>query len=208
MAAIVSTPTKTIGTALLAHTQQATATVTVGSAVTVTAFSGKVSIKIGRTTSTALAAEILFRLEGAFTGTNNDEWATLYSFTSSTCKTTASSTTLNGATSANDATFVVTSATGIIAGDWLYLRETGTPANSEWVEVKSMSGTTVTPFNNLTRAHTNSINVADTAETITFDVDLTGLSKIRLIVDTATTATTTTADVIAWINTFDNVSSV
>jgi hypothetical protein len=101
----------------------------------------------------------------------------------------------------------VSSATGITAGDRLYLRETGTPGNSEFADVKSMSGTTVTPFNNLTRAHTNSIAICDQAERFSWTESLVGVKRLRFIVDSATNAAGQTVDVIAWLVTLDSVSS-
>lgn len=202
-----ATPTKTGSRSLLAHTQQATATITVGAWVDVsTWFAARVAIYMGRTVATALGNEVLFRLEGSYASSGDDNFFTIFERTSAKGKAAASSTTLNGATAANDATFVVTSATGIAAGDMLYLRETGTPANSEWVQVRSMSGTTVTPFNNLTRAHTSGINVADLAEVISWTEDLSSVLRVRLIVDSATAASGQTVDVLAVLSTLDSVA--
>lgn len=207
-----ASPTKTGSRSLLAHTQQASGVITVGSWVDVSAlFSATIDIRIGRTVATALTNELLFRLEGSTASSGDDNVTKLYPRTSVTGKTAASSTTLNGATSANASTFVVTSATGILAGDTLYLRE-GTPANSEWVQVKSISGTTVTPFNNLVRAHTNSINIADLGELISWTQDLSSLMRVRLVIDSASdgygvaAASGQTVDVLALMSTMDSVT--
>ena len=87
-----------------------------------------------------------------------------------------------------------------------YLRETGTPANSEWSQVKSVSTNTVTPFNNLTRAHTNGIIVSDLGEVISWTEDLSSVMRVRLIVDSATNASGQTVDVLALISTLDAVA--
>lgn len=202
-----ATPTKTGSRSLLAHTQQATATITVGAWVDVSAwFAARIAIYMGRTVATALTNEVLFRLEGSYASSGDDGFFTIFERTSSKGKTAASSTTLNGATSAGATTYVVTSATGIAAGDVIYLRETGTPANSEWTQVKSMSSTTVTPFNNLTRAHTSGINVADLGEVLSWTEDLSSVLRVRLIVDAATNASGQTVDVLALISTLDAVA--
>jgi hypothetical protein len=204
-----STPSKTQGTALLAHTQQATAVVTVGSAIDVSGkFAAQVFVKMGRTVATALGNEVTFRLEGSAKSSANDEWVPIYVWTSQSGKTAASSTTVNdGAFTAGDTTFVVTSATGLAAGDALYLRETGTPANSEWVRVASVSGTTITMEEACTRSHTNGINVADLAESWSFSINVSAIGRIRLVVDSASNASGQTVDVIAWLVTLDSVST-
>lgn len=202
-----STPVKTQAGVLLAHTQVATAVMTLGSAIDVSGkFAGHFSVSMGRTVATALTNEVSFIIEASAKSSGNDEWYPLYQWTSLSGKTASSSTTVNDAAfAASDTTFVVTSAAVIIAGDNLYLRETGTPANSEWVTVLSMSGTTVTLREAVTRGHTNGINVADLAERFSFDLDLSACGRIRLVVDTATAASGQTVDVIAWITTFDSI---
>lgn len=200
-----TTPVKTAGTSLLALTQQATAVVTVGSPVDVSGkLAARIFVKLGRTVATALGNDVLFRIEGSAKASGNDEWVPIFTWTSANGKTASSSTTLNGATTAGNTTAIVTSATGIAAGDILYFRETGTPANSEWSRVASMSGATVTFEEAQTRNHTNGINVADLGEMSTFDLDVSALARVRLVVDSASNASGQTVDVLAWITTLDS----
>jgi len=199
------TPNKTQGQTLLAHTQQATATVTRGSAIDV---SGKYSLRyfvsLGRSVATALTNEVLFRIEASAKSSANDEWFPLYQWNSVSGKTAATSTTINdGAVNASDTTFVLTSGTGIVSGDYIYLRETGTPANSEWVRVDSIATNTVT-CEALTRGHTNGIAVTDLAERFIGSIDCSDIGRIRLVVDTAANASGQTVDVQAWYVTFDS----
>lgn len=203
----VITPSKTQGQTLLSHTQQATATVTRGSAIDVSGKHGiRYFVSMGRTVATALTNEVLFRLEASAKSSGNDEWFPLYQWTSINGKTAANSTTLNDASvNANDTTFVITSATGIASGDLLYLRETGTPGNSEWSRVDSISGTTVT-CEALTRGHTNGIAVTDLSERFSEDIDCFGIGRIRLVVDSAQNASGQTVDVMAWYNVLDNIT--
>ena len=205
-----TTLVKTAAQALLAHTQQATATITVGSAIDVSTKIGPATafVKLGRTAATALSNQVKFRIEGSAKTSGNDEWVPIYEWTTLNGTTAASSTTVNDAAfNAGDTTFTVTSATGLAAGDILYLRETGTPANSEWVRIASMSGTTVTLEEAVTRNHTNGINVADTAELMSVQLDMSGQVRVRLVVDTASGASGTTVDVIAWLVTADSALS-
>ena len=86
-----TTLTKTAAQALLAHTQQATAAITVGSAVDVSSKVGPATalVKMGRTVSTALTNEVKFRLEVSAKTSGTDEWVPLYEWSSANGKTAA-----------------------------------------------------------------------------------------------------------------------
>lgn len=204
----ISVPSKTAAGVLLAHTQQATAVITVGSAIDVSGkFALRIFAKLGRTAATALANQLKFRLEGSAKTSGNDEWFPIKEWTSLNATTAASSTTLNGATTAGNTTAVLTSGTGFAAGAQIYFRETGTPANSEWSRQLSISGSTVTFEEAQTRNHTNGIAVSTLAEYFSYDIDVSALARVRLVVDSASAATTTTADVIAWYTSLDAVAT-
>ena len=82
-----ATPTKTGSRSLLAHTQQATATITVGSWVDVSAwFAARIAIYMGRTVATALSNDVLFRLEGSYASSGDDSFFTIWQRTSATGK--------------------------------------------------------------------------------------------------------------------------
>lgn len=200
-----STPVKSTAIALLALTQIATAAVQVGSAIDVSGkFALRAFIKYGRTVTTALTNELTFRLE-ASAGTGNDEWYPIAQWTSTVGKTTTVAPTLNGATTAGNTTCIVSSGTSIVAGDILYFRETGTPGNSEWSRVKGISGTTVTFEEAQTRNHTNGITITRLAEQFNMEIDVAAISRVRLVVDTASAASGVTIDAIGWLTSLDSV---
>jgi hypothetical protein len=203
-----ATPSKTAGQTLLTITVQATATVTVGSAIDVSGkFSGRFFIEMGRTVSSALTNEVLFRLEGSAKTSGNDEWFPVYQFTSATGKTACNATTLNGATTAGNTTSVLTSGTGFNAGTVDFFYETGTLANSEISRVASLSTNTVTFEEAQTRNHTSGIAVTTLAEKFTGDLDLSNITRLRLVVDTATLASGYSVVVLGWLITLDSVVS-
>lgn len=204
-----TTLTKTQGGTLLAHTQQATAAITIGSAVDVSTKMGATAfIKMGRAATTALTNEVNFRIEASAKSSGNDEWVPIIQWTSSNGKTATSASTVNDASfNAADSSFTITSATGIVAGDHMYLRETGTPGNSEWVRIQGVSGTTITLEEPCTRAHTNGIATNDLAESWAFQIDCQAIGRLRLVVDTASAASGQTVDVIGWIVTLDSAST-
>jgi len=205
-----TTLNKTAGGALLAHTQCASGTITVGSPVDVSAKLGPATafVKMGRTIATALTNNVKFRLEGSAKSSGNDEWVPIYEWQSANGTTAASKTTLNDAAcNAGDTVFTLTSGTGFTAGDLVYLRETGTPANSEWVRGKSIATNDLTIEEALTRNHTNGIDVTDTAEVFAIPIDVAGQVRVRLVVDTASAAAGQTVDVLAWIVTADSATT-
>lgn len=208
-----STPNKTVGRLLLAHTQLASGSLVVGASLDASSWHGPalVTFSLGRTVSTALGASPLFRIEHSQAASGDDDWADLIpqgtiAFSATTA---ATATTLNGATSANAATFSVASATGLVVGQRLYLRETGTPANSEWCQIRSISGTTITPVDPLTRAHTNGITITTLAERITHQIDLSAVRRVRAIVEGQSfgTASGQIADVLVELATMDSITS-
>ena len=201
------TPAKSSITALLVTQAVATATVVRSSAVDVlTKFGAQITVAMGRTVATALTNEVLFKLQGTVAATNDDQWIDVMPWTSSLGKTACNATTINdAAVAASDTTFIVTSATGITGGNTIYLRETGTPANSEFVDVDSVSGTTIT-CQALTRGHTNGITVSTLSEKWSFYVDCRALSRIRLVVDTQKNASGQTVDVEAWYSLLNNIT--
>lgn len=215
MPTLVTTANKTAAQALLPLTQQASGVVTLGSAFDVsTNFGARVFVKMGRIAATALTNNVGFRLEASAKASGNDEWFPLIKWTCTLGTTAASSTTLNGATTAGNLTSTLTSVTGFGAGNQVYCRETGTPANSEWSRVASISGSVLTFEEVQTRSHANSIAVTNLSESWTFELDTSGISRIRLIVDSASSNTEAaaasgqTVDVIGWLTTFDSTATV
>lgn len=206
-----TTLSKTAAQTLLAHTQLATATQAVGSAVNVSSQIGPATayVKLGRTVATALSAHVAFRIEASAKTSGNDEWIPLYEWTSAQATTTCNASTVNDASfNAGDTSFTITSATGITGGDWMYLRETGTPANSEWVRIGSVSGTTITLEEACTRSHTNGITTTDMAEGWAIPLDLAGVVRVRLVANSNNvTATGQTVDIIGYLVTADSAST-
>ena len=102
---------------------------------------------------------------------------------------------------------MLTSGTGFVAGDHVYLRETGTPANSEWSRVASIATNTVTWEEVQTRNHTTGIAATDLAESWQIPFDTAGQTRVRFVVDTASGVSGTTVDIIAWLITADSANT-
>lgn len=180
-----ATITKTQGTSLLAWQDVATANVVVGSASDVsTKFAATIFVFLGRESGSAFTSGWPnVRIEGSAKSSGTDAWVPLVTFQMAIGSSIAN-TTANGAISAAASTFVVSSASNIAAGDLLFLKDSST-ANYEIVRVKSVSGTTITPEENVTNAHASGQQITDQAETYVAQIDLTAVGRIRAVCDNA-----------------------
>lgn len=204
----VSTFTKTIGTSTVAPVALPTASILYSASIDVATKLGITFFpRIGRTSATALAAEILLVIEGSASGSGDDAWFPIFQITTATCKTAAASTTVAAGlpVTAGDSVINVTLATNITAGDVLYIAN-AVVANAEFVRVKSVTALAVTLAGPTTRSHAAGVAVTDLGEILTpIYVDTSTFSRIRFRFDTAATVTTTAVDVSCTHNTLDSV---
>lgn len=191
-----TTINKTVGTSLVAWADVATANVSVGTALDVsTKLAATVFAQLGRRSGTAFTAGWPnIRIEASAKSSGNDAWVPIATFQPAVGASIAN-TTLNGAVSAGASSFVVTSGTNIAAGDVLFLKG-DTDAGNELVRVKSVSGTTVTPEENVTNAHASGNALTDQAESYVAQLDLTAISRLRAVVDNAGSGQTIAAQVL------------
>lgn len=182
----MATVSKTAGTTLAAWQDVATGSVVCGTALDVsTKLAATVFAFLGRNSSSAFTAGWPnIRIEGSAKASGNDAWVPLATF-QPVIGASIAATTLNGAVSANASTFVVTSATNIAAGDIMFLGHTTDTTKYEIVRVKGVSGTTITPEENVTNAHDSGAVASDQAETYSASLDLTGITRIRAVIDNA-----------------------
>lgn len=197
------TPSKTIGTSLLAWQDIASAAVVISSAVNVASLWGVgFFILLGRGTGAAFTPgwpNIRIEMSGKSSG--NDLWIPRLVLSPSIGASIVS-TTLNGAISAGATTCVVTSATNIAIGDYLFLGHTTTPANYELARVKLVSGTTVTFEEAITNAHDNGALVTDQSESYNPVLDVSTDGRARVVVDNANSGQGIKVEV--FYNTFDS----
>lgn len=176
---------KTANRTLFAWADVASLAITIGSTIDVsTAFEVSVIGRIGRRTGTAFTlGSPNIRIEGSVKSSGNNSWAPLFTYQPPIGASIAN-TTLNGAVSANAATFIVTAGTNIAAGDILFLGDSSA-ANYEIVRVKSIATTTVTPEENVVNAHANAAIVTDQAFIFTAVLGVSSYQRIRAVVDNA-----------------------
>lgn len=173
--------TKTVGTTVLSLQAIASATVVLSSALDVsTKLAATIFIHFGRRATTALTAPCNFRVEASAKSSGDGYWFPLAVF--STQLATAESEAVSGTVSAGTNVITVAATANLVAGDIIFISNS-TIGNSEWGRIKSIvANTSVTIEDNLVNAQTGS-TIFDQAEMFAAQLDLTAVSRIRLVAD-------------------------
>lgn len=176
--------TKTIQTALLSlQTVTASSGVT-GTALDVsTALAAAAYIHFARKAATAAGAGANIRLEASSRSSGEGHWYPIAGAVFTTQFAACTTTTVSGTEAAGQTAITLTSGTGFTAGEIIFFLN-GTLANSEWHRIKSVSGATITLEDAIVNAQT-SANVYDAAEMFFAQIDLSGIKRIRAVVDTS-----------------------
>ncbi len=199
MTASVTTPTKTQGTSLLSLQSIAASTTVVGSEVDVTGkFAGVVFIHFGRTTTSAPASGVSFRIEVADKASGGNHW---YPLTSVITNIAACNGPTN--TSTSGAAQTVSAITGFVAQDICCIAPT-TVANTEWARMVSSTGSVLTMEETISGSHSTG-NTYNKAEMYAIPLDLSGIGRLRVVADGSAHAQSFRCE--AFLNTLDSVSS-
>jgi hypothetical protein len=176
--------TKVTNTPVYAIASTASNTVDEGSALDVsTYYGGKIRIHMGRGTGTAFttAPQILLQWTAVASPTA-DDWGTEQIFIPGIGASIASQA-VSGTEAAAQTVVTLAAGTSFAAGDYVFFHNT-TIANSEWCRVQSVSGADLTLSEGLVNAQTGS-TCRDQAEEWSYDMDLVGVQKIRIVVNGA-----------------------
>lgn len=114
-------------------------------------------------------------------GTTDESWVTVAQFTASNAAVVVEN--LTATEPAAETVMTVVSTTGFVAGDYIYIDDVGTPANSEWHQVQQLDsvGTDITLTAGLVTEKDTSDNIYSEAETFTMRLDLSGVARWRVI---------------------------
>ena len=114
-------------------------------------------------------------------GTTDESWPTVAQFTPTSAAVVVEN--LTATEPIAETVMTVVSTTGFAAGDYLYIDDVGTPANSEWHQVRQLDsvGTDITLTAGLVTAKDTSDNIYSQAETFTMTLDLSGVAAWRVI---------------------------
>jgi hypothetical protein len=181
----MSVPVKTAGRTLLAWQDVTTGAVAVGAVLDVsTLYGGNVFVQLGRRSGVAFTAgQPNVRIQASPKASGTDCWLDAVVFQPNVGASIVN-TTLNGAVSAGATSFTLTSATNVAVGDVLFLKG-DTDAGNELVKVKTVAGAVITPWEAVTNAHASGNAVTDQAEEYQASLDLTGIVRLRAVVENA-----------------------
>lgn len=179
-------PAKTSGAAYIAWQNIASAVQVIGASQDVSVkWAAAFAVALGRGTGTAFTAGWPnVRIEGSVLTSGNDSWKVLANYQMALGASIVN-TTLNGAITAGATSMVVTSATNIAVGDYIFLEHTTDVTKYELVRVAAVSGTTITFEEACTYAHDNGAAVRDQSESAMLIVDCSTLQRVRAVVDNA-----------------------
>lgn len=204
----MAAPSKTQGTSLISLQTLASAAVILGSPVDVsTKIGATVFIHHGRTIATALTNGVKYRIEASAKSSLDGYWFSLAEFISNVTVSTTTATLTTG-TTAGTTTLPMTTTTGIVIGDKVYIREAGGETNSEFGRVKLVTASTSIDIEDGTLFnHTiTTTKVWSQAEFFVAQLDLTSIGRIRVVADAAYALSGQTTVVEAYMNTFDSFS--
>jgi hypothetical protein len=179
--ATVVTPTKTAGTSLLTHQAVTHPDTVKGSAADVsTKFAARVFLFHASVEAAANTNPGVFRIEGSASASGDEDWATIHTVaaTISTADTEAMTATEPSA----ETVLAVASTTGFIAGDKLYIQDTGTLADSEWAVCQEVvTNTSINLVDGLTTGKDSADVIWNDADIWAITVDLTCITRLRVV---------------------------
>lgn len=194
---------------MIALMELAASATTVGSEVDVSSKIGAIfHIHFGRTTASAPTVGVTFRVEVAAVGTGvmsanaSSQWYTVASYTSSIIAAFAQT---PSATATNALT--VGAVTNFAAQDVCVVSSahaSPTLSNTEWCRLKAAASTTMTAEENFKNAYTAG-SIWNKAEVATIPIDLTGIGRVRVVVDGS--AHNQTALLEVYMSTFDQIGA-
>jgi len=172
---------KTAGTSLITLKSVATTTVEKSAAQDVSAkFGATVFVHVGRRATTALTEGVRVRIEGSSKASGDGHWYPLAEFQTDTAA--ANTWSLAGAEAAGQTVLEANPTAGAI-GDIIFL-DNATIANGEFHRVfKITTNVSEEIEDGLVNAQASATNVYNKAEMFAAQLDLTAVSRLRVVVD-------------------------
>ncbi len=113
-------------------------------------------------------------------GTTDESWTTVAQFTCSNAAVVVEN--LTATEPVGETAMTVAATAGFVAGDYIYIDDVGTAANSEWHQVQQIvTDTTIDLTAGLVTEKDTSDNIYSEAETFTMRLDLSGVARWRVI---------------------------
>lgn len=142
---------------------------------------GMVYVYHANVETTAQVNGARYKLQGTWNASGDEDWATLVEFVSNTTAVVTED--LNAVEPVAETVMAVTSTADFAPGDIVYIDDATATADGEWVEIASLvTNTTYTLVDGLTNAKAIGDDMYGPAEIFTALVDLSGISRVRMLV--------------------------
>ena len=171
-------------------------TVSVGSGVDVSTYYGaQLTARMGRATASAFTTAPVCRIEGSYkTSPTADEWVVLARF-QTVVGASIGSQAVSGTEAAGQTVVTLAAGTNFASGDYVFFHNS-TIGNSEWSRVVSVATADLTLEEGLVSAQTGA-TCRDQAEQFVALLDLTGVNRLRAVIDGRATGQASVWEVVA-----------
>lgn len=175
------TPSKTAGTTILNHQAVTHPDTVKGSAqdvstklaATIICFHASVEVQANTNPGT-----FLIQVSGSASG--DEDWATAAQFTAMVS--TADTEAMTATEPQGETVLAVASTSGFVAGDGLYIQDTGTLADSEWARCQEfVTNTSINLIDGLTNQKDSADVIWNDAEIFVCTLDLTAVTRLRVV---------------------------
>jgi hypothetical protein len=146
-----------------------------------TNLSGAVTVKVANIETTANATGVSVIIQGSFETSGDDKWFDLVEFIGTTVA--AETEAMTATEPVGETVLAVASTANIAVGDWIYIQDTGTLANSEWHRVVSIdTNASVTIAYGLANEKDNADVIWTSADIFTAYINCEGLKRVNVLV--------------------------
>lgn len=146
-----------------------------------TYLSGVITVKVANVETTANATGVMVWIQGSFETSGDDAWFDLVTFDGTT--TAAETEAMTATEPVAEVTLAVASTTNLTVGDWIYVQDTGTLANSEWHKiVKVTTNTSITIAYGLANEKDNADVIWTEADVFSAYINCEGLKRVNVLV--------------------------
>jgi hypothetical protein len=143
--------------------------------------SGAITVRLGYIEATANATGVAVVIQGSYETSGDDAWFDLVEFTGST--TVPETEALTATEPVAETVIAVASTANLVVGDWIYVVDVGTLANSEWCRiVKVTANTSVTIAYGLANEKDSSDSLYTEADIFTAQIDCAALKRVNVLV--------------------------
>lgn len=177
----MATITKTAGTAILSHQAVTHPDTVKGSAQDVsTKLAASIMLFHASVEAAANTNPGVFLVQVSGSSSGDEDWATVQALTADA--TTADTEAMTATEPVAETVLACASTTGFVAGDLLYIQDTGTLADSEWARCQEVVlNTSINLIDGLTTQKDNADVIWNDANVFYVSLDLTAVSRVRVV---------------------------